>query len=79
MIPTNTAAWRSEDDRLTSGKSRHALRQQGKYRALPFGSCAAPFADLGDGASAAGAKPCARIERADRNTGRLRKFDHALP
>src|SRR3546814_5248771 len=55
------------------------LRQHCQNRALPFGSRAAPFADLGDGATAAGAKPCARIECAGCKTGRLRTIDHALP
>jgi len=82
MIPTTAAAAaarRSRHDRLASGKPRHPLRQQGKYRALPFGGRAALFADLGDRATAAGAKPRACIERADRNTGRLRRVDHAAP
>jgi len=70
IIQTTTAVTlRSQHDRLTSGLPRHPLRQQGKYRALPFGSRPAPFADLGDGATAARAKPGARIERADRNAG----------
>ena len=79
MIPTRATARRLQHDRLSGGKLRHPLRQQGKYRALPFGSRAAPFADLGGGATAAGAKPCARIERADLNTWRFRRFDHAFP
>ena len=76
MIPTRAVARRFQHDRLSGGDLRHPLRQQGKYRALPFGSRAAPFADLGDGATAARAKPCARIERADRNAWRFRRLDH---
>ena len=79
IIPTWAAARRSQHDRLSGGELRHPLRQQGKYCALPFGSRAAPFADLGDGATAAGANFCARIERADFNTWRFRRFDHAFP
>ena len=77
--PTKTAAGRSGNERQSSGKLRHPLRQCGENLSLTVSARAAPFGDLGERSTTAGAMACARIERADINTGRYRRFDHAFP
>lgn len=79
LIPTWATARQLTHRRQSRGELRQSLWQQGQDGALPVGSRVAPFADLGDGAAAAGAKPCARIERADIDTWRFRSFGHAFP
>ena len=60
-----TAAGQSRNERQSSGKLRHLLRQRSENVALPVGARTPPFGDLSQRASATGAIARTRIERAD--------------
>ena len=76
--PTKTAAGRSRNERQSSGKLRHPLRQCGENLSLTVGARAAPFGDVGERSTTAGAMACARIERADLNARRFRRLGHCI-
>ena len=72
------AAWRSQNERQSSGKLRHPLRQRNENLALTVSARATPFGDLGERSTAAGAMACARIERADVDARRFRITGHCI-
>ena len=76
IAPAKAAAGRSRNDRQSSGKLRHPLRQRRENVALPVGARTTPFGDLGQRASAAGAMARTRIERADVDARRFRCVDN---
>ena len=76
--PTKTAAWRSRNERQSSGKLHHPLWQRSENLALTVGVRAAPFGDLGERSTTTGAMACARIERADIDARRSEGVGHCI-
>ena len=75
--PTKTAAWRSRNERQSSGKQHHPLWQCSENLAL-VGARTTPFGDLGERSTTASAMARARIERADFDARRFRSVGYCI-